>query len=419
MKTILAHRYGPALASILAGTSGTLSSNQLAELFAALDARDSQNIQQALGLDLSNGRAVLLVSDLEKLALQERIIFALNEQNAILDSILTVPTSSAAAGSPAQGALGLPTEEATGPTLGGLKQWLAAGLGVTYSNGAIVAAGTVPPTLTLTGTFTGVHIIVITCTFAGILGTWTYTWTLDGVQQGGTITSAASVAVSAGGIAAFNWAAGAASTNDTWTIQTSATAWADQSGNAINDTVTGSPPLAANMLNGQPGFTLNGTTQGMSGGSTQTNWSLSAATQFMVFTPISSSNGNLSYLADQIIADFSSYYGLTFNSAGNLYAFADSTPHSVSKAISFGTPITVYSRWDSTGNTLYLSVNGGAEVSVGTSGSLSSSAIVIGGVGRSHPANMAIFESLSYNINLGPAGIAKTLQYLRAKYGTY
>jgi len=99
--------------------------------------------------------------------------------------------------------------------------------GITYANSAIAAAGTSPPTLTLSGTFTSACYVEVDCTTAGALGTWKYTLQVNGQTQASGITSAATNTISACGVTTLNWAAGSASTNDVWTFQAAMSTWVD------------------------------------------------------------------------------------------------------------------------------------------------------------------------------------------------
>lgn len=123
---------------------------------------------------------------------------------------------------------------ATPTTLAGLVAWYRADLGVTLVQGPVVATGTSPPAVTMTGTpATAANTIIITITLSGIVGVAQFSWSLNGVTQqtGQTVTS--TFALGATGITA-HFPAGTyntVSTPDVYTSVVTVSSWADQSGN--------------------------------------------------------------------------------------------------------------------------------------------------------------------------------------------
>jgi hypothetical protein len=140
----------------------------------------------------------------------------------------------------------------------GAYQVVQTDLGLTYG-GTMLATGTTPPVITLTGTLVGAPTaITITDTLVGILGTWTGLVTYgDGTTQ--AFTSAATVPLTGRGTGlTLNIAAGAAAGNNTW--QATCAGLADQSGNAKHySQATGSlQPVISTGLNGKPGILFSG-----------------------------------------------------------------------------------------------------------------------------------------------------------------
>lgn len=140
----------------------------------------------------------------------------------------------------------------------GVLQSVQSDLGLTYG-GTMLAAGTTPPVITLTGALSGVPTaITITDTLPGILGTWTGLVTYgDATTQ--AFTSAATVALTGRGAGlTLNIAAGAALGDNTW--KATCAGLADQSGNGkhfVQATVTAQPVITVG-LNGFPGLLFDG-----------------------------------------------------------------------------------------------------------------------------------------------------------------
>jgi hypothetical protein len=105
--------------------------------------------------------------------------------------------------------------------------------GLTLVQGGAIATGTIPPTVTLTGTPASVvNTIVMVTTLTGIVGTATMSWTLNGVAQG-SFTVQSTVVLTGSGITA-HFPAGtytAGGTPTTYTSQVSPSTWIDLTGN--------------------------------------------------------------------------------------------------------------------------------------------------------------------------------------------
>lgn len=120
-----------------------------------------------------------------------------------------------------------------------LVAWYRSDLGVTLVQGPVIATGTTPPAVTMTGTpASSTNTIVITITLPGVVGVAQFSWSLNGVTQqtGQTVTS--SFVLGATGITA-NFAAGTyntVSTPDTYTSVVTVSSWADQSGHGFTAT---------------------------------------------------------------------------------------------------------------------------------------------------------------------------------------
>jgi hypothetical protein len=114
-----------------------------------------------------------------------------------------------------------------------LKLWLRADLGITTVMAAVVATGTAPPAVTLTGTNIDLRPIEIDISTIGTLGIATFQWKLGGVvQQTGQVTAATFVLGTTGLTA--NFPAGAYANDNVYVSNVLVSAWADQSGNGNN-----------------------------------------------------------------------------------------------------------------------------------------------------------------------------------------
>lgn len=91
---------------------------------------------------------------------------------------------------------------------------------VGFAMSAVTAAGTTPPTITLTGTANQYVNLRVECTTGGALATWVLRYSIDGgiswVQE--NVASAATVAVGTTGLT-LNIAAGTAATDNVWTAK--------------------------------------------------------------------------------------------------------------------------------------------------------------------------------------------------------
>ena len=142
--------------------------------------------------------------------------------------------------------------------------WLRADLGVTVVQGPVVATGTTPPTVTMTGTpASSTNTLEIDITLTGLRGTATFTWKLNGVVQQTLQLTAATFVLGATGITA-NFSAGTYTNDNVYKSVVTVSAWADQStagNNVIQATAANQPAFVANGINGQPTFQYNGTSQ--------------------------------------------------------------------------------------------------------------------------------------------------------------
>lgn len=122
----------------------------------------------------------------------------------------------------------------------------------------LLAAGTTPPVLTLTGATTQLSpapALRVLPVVGGALGVWTFNWFLNGVQQNvSPVLSAATFPLGTTGIT-LNIAAGTANTDNTWDATTFAV---DNSGPVVRQFLQGTASrqllVAANALNGHTGL---------------------------------------------------------------------------------------------------------------------------------------------------------------------
>ncbi len=143
-------------------------------------------------------------------------------------------------------------------TPGTVLQSVQTDLGLTYG-GTLLATGTTPPVITLTGTLAGAPTaITVTDTLPGILGTWTGLVTY-GDNSTQAFTSAAAVALTGKGAGlTLNIAAGAAAGDNTW--KATCSGLADQSGNGKNysQATASTQPLIAVGVNGIASLLFDG-----------------------------------------------------------------------------------------------------------------------------------------------------------------
>ncbi len=139
----------------------------------------------------------------------------------------------------------------------GAFQVVQSDIGLTYG-GTMLATGTTPPVITLTGSLSGTPTaITITDTLVGILGTWQGLVTYgDSTTQ--AFTSAATVPLTGAGAGlTLNIAAGVAAGDNVW--KATCTGLADQSGNAKNFSqgTSNRQPILTAGLNGKPGLSFD------------------------------------------------------------------------------------------------------------------------------------------------------------------
>lgn len=142
----------------------------------------------------------------------------------------------------------------------GAYQVVQTDLGLTYG-GTMLAAGTAPPVITLTGSLAGVPVpILVSETLAGILGTWQGSVSYNnGADVAQTFTSATTVPLNGKGTGlTLNIAAGASATGNTWTA--TCAGLADQSGNLkhYSQATASKQPVITVGLNGKAGILGDG-----------------------------------------------------------------------------------------------------------------------------------------------------------------
>jgi hypothetical protein len=144
----------------------------------------------------------------------------------------------------------------------GLKLWLRADMGITLG-GTLLASGTTPPVVTITGTPTsqvGLHVEIDSVAGGTGLGQATFKWsTNNGTSYVATgVATAASVVLGTTGVTA-QFAAGPYNIDNKWDATVSA--WADQSGNgnhATQATAAQQPVFSLAGYGGHPGLHYGG-----------------------------------------------------------------------------------------------------------------------------------------------------------------
>lgn len=118
--------------------------------------------------------------------------------------------------------------------IAGLTVWLRSDQGLTLSLSPIVAMGTTPPTVTLTGTPNTAYSFVIQITGIGLLGIALFKWSSDnGSTYSSPILTAASVVLGTTGVTA-HFGAGTYAIDNQYTAYTTISQWNDISGNGNN-----------------------------------------------------------------------------------------------------------------------------------------------------------------------------------------
>jgi len=141
----------------------------------------------------------------------------------------------------------------------GAYQVIQSDLGLTYG-GTLLASGTTPPVITLTGTLSTTPVpITVSCTVIGALGAWSGTYSFDNGATSTPFTSAATVPLTGKGTGlTLNIAAGSALSNNVW--KATCAGLADQSGNAKHNAqaTASAQPVITVGLNGKPGLLFDG-----------------------------------------------------------------------------------------------------------------------------------------------------------------
>jgi len=159
-------------------------------------------------------------------------------------------------------ALGIPSGSINWLTyFPGAYQSVQTDLGLTYG-GTMLASGTTPPVITLTGSLSGVAVpIRVECTVLGARGVWQGRVSFNGGSTfPQTFTSAATIPLTGAGTGlTLNIATGTAAVDNVWLATCSALA--DQSGNGANysQATPANQPVVTVGLGGCPGLLFDGT----------------------------------------------------------------------------------------------------------------------------------------------------------------
>jgi hypothetical protein len=137
------------------------------------------------------------------------------------------------------GGIKAPLVNITPASLPGLFLWMRGDKGIVLTPSAVVATGTTPPAVTLTGTpsqstawSAATTSIEIDITTLGARGTALFTWKLNGVTQQTGQTTAATFLLGSTGITA-NFPTGTYAANNVYTSQAVLSSWTDLSANAV------------------------------------------------------------------------------------------------------------------------------------------------------------------------------------------
>jgi lysophospholipase L1-like esterase len=131
---------------------------------------------------------------------------------------------------------------------------LESDVGITGVMGTVVATGTTPPTVTLTGSPVGAPLIEADIQSAGALGTAKFQWKLNGVIQQAGLVTAATVLLGTTGLT-VNFAAGTYAADNVYKSTPTVSAWADQSGRGNNAAqATQAKQLTFNATGGPGGY---------------------------------------------------------------------------------------------------------------------------------------------------------------------
>jgi hypothetical protein len=164
--------------------------------------------------------------------------------------------------------------------------------GVTSVMSAVTAAGTSPPTVTISGLPDPLGAVEIDITGTGALGV-PFTWKIDGVVQATGLTTAANVALS--GTLAAQFPVGAYTNNDVYTANCQVSSFVDrQSALTVSQATSVNQPLYSQTLgaNGQPQFSCATNTFWLDNTTTNPITSGTARTIFAVASIGSTASGH-------------------------------------------------------------------------------------------------------------------------------
>lgn len=301
----------------------------------------------------------------------------------------------------------------TPKSLPGLVLWLRADLGVSIAQGPVVATGTTPPTVTMTGTpASSTQTIVVTITLIGTLGIATYSAAVNGstVQTG---TTAASVPLTGTGIT-IGFGAGTYALNDTYKSVVVVSAWADQSGTGDSNK-NATQATATKQTSYNAGDAAYGTKATLSFASPQNlltgTWA-TPLTQPSTVIVVGQSAATAQYFCDGL--DSTHRTAILINAsfvssdAGTILASTSGIPT---------TPTVIACTYNGASSKIYVN-SSAASVGSGNVGANQANGLAIGSSNiPSSYLNGKIAEVVAYEGALSQAQVAQLFAYAGARYG--
>ena len=297
--------------------------------------------------------------------------------------------------------------------IAGALLWVRADLGVTIVQGPVVATGTTPPTVTMTGTpATSSNSLEIDITLTGLRGTATFTWKLNGVVQQTLQLTAATFVLGTTGITA-NFSAGTYTNDNVYTSVVTVSAWADQGGggfNYVQATAASQPAFAANKYNGKPAI------NGIDGTKSMTSAVPAPGTSGTFMLTCSKSSLASTYLAAHVGGAQSSFIDMFTTTLMEWFSAGGADRATFATAPSVGLHQLIVAQVDGVSCVGYF--DGAHAFNIVPTNTLSALGVLFGYNAGSSGTNGDIVECAQYTRALKPSEIAQLHAYSRSFWGS-